>query len=45
MIVTIFNILVVIYMVQLHFFENFNPTGREFATLMVLGLFAALNEK
>jgi hypothetical protein len=43
MIVTIFYILSIIYMIQLHFIDNFNPVGKEFTGLVILGLLTILN--
>ena len=45
MIVTIFYILSVMYVLKLHFLENFNPIGKEFTGLVLLGLVAILNKK
>lgn len=35
---TIFYIFGIIYYLQLWFIEDFNPVGREFANLVILGL-------
>jgi hypothetical protein len=43
MIVTIFYILSIIYMIQLHFVDNFNPVGKEFTSLVMLGLLTILH--
>jgi|688.fasta_scaffold03838_20 hypothetical protein len=45
MMVTLFYILSIIYFVQLYLIENFNPIGKEFTTLTILGLAAILVKK
>lgn len=45
MIVTLFDILSIVYLIQLYFFENFDPIGKEFTGLVVLGLYALLEKK
>jgi hypothetical protein len=45
MIVTIFNILGLMYLIQLYFFEDFNPVGKEFTGLVILGFYILLQKK
>lgn len=42
MIHIIFCIFVILYYFQLWFVENFNPVGKEFANVVLLGLIANL---
>jgi len=42
MIHTLFYIFGVLYYFQLWFVENFNPVGREFANVVILGLLSIL---
>lgn len=42
MIHIVFYIFVLLYYFQLWFVENFNPVGREFANVVLLGLIANL---
>lgn len=45
MIHILFYIFTIAYYSQLWFVENFNPVGREFANLVILGLMANLLKK
>lgn len=45
MISTLFYILTAVYFVQLYFFANISPVGAEFASLVILGLLAILQQK
>jgi hypothetical protein len=45
MISTLFYILAAVYFVQLYFFANIVPVGTEFASLVILGLLAILQQK
>lgn len=45
MIHILFCIFVIAYYFQLWFVENFNPIGREFANVVLLGLIANLLER
>lgn len=45
MIVTIFEILSIIYVIQVYFFDNFNPIGKEFAALVIIGFYAIIEKK
>lgn len=45
MIHILFFIFAIIYYLQLWFVENFNPTGKEFTNLVILGLLAILLKK
>jgi hypothetical protein len=45
MMITLFYILSTIYFIQLYLIENFNPIGKEFTTLTILGLAAILVKK
>lgn len=42
---TLFCIFVIIYYLELWFVENFNPIGKEFSNLVILGLLAILLKK
>lgn len=42
---TLFYILSVIYVIQVNFVDDFNPIGKEFTLLVILGLFAMLEKK
>lgn len=45
MIHILFYIIAIFYYLQLWFVENFNPIGKEFTNLVILGLLANLHNK
>ena len=45
MITILFYILSSLYISQLYLIENFNPVGKEFTTLVILGLVVILAKK
>lgn len=45
MIHILFFIFAIVYYLQLWFVENFNPIGKEFTNLVILGLLAILLKK